>query len=284
MTAILTASGALAAGGLGAMAVGVGLRGIYGLLSGEPPAKAFGKAAITAAIGKLAGSAMKDLFADVDVSGADETMTKAGIGELTGGEEVADASGDLTDASGDLTDPGGELQTGPSTESGWFRDNAGGGAGNYTPMQNTAIDIAHSYSTTNNMSISPEWLLDVMEDPEAQKFFMNGNVINRNKLNGVLDALVNNKSGPYLPTGDEIGETLNSVAAGESGASAAGDVASDQAVPGGDGYDVEADMAKAHSKLDIDGNGHLSDTEMPDLKTFGNAMDGAPDKVKKLRR
>ena len=90
LTALLTATGALAAGGVGAFVIGVGLRGIYGVLAGEPPAKAFGKAAITAAVGKLVGGAFKDLFGDVDLSGAEETGVKAGVGELTGGEQVAD--------------------------------------------------------------------------------------------------------------------------------------------------------------------------------------------------
>ena len=71
LTAILTATGALAAGGTAAFVVGVGLRGVYGMLAGEPPAKAFGKAAITAAVGKLVGGAVKDLFGDVAVSDAD---------------------------------------------------------------------------------------------------------------------------------------------------------------------------------------------------------------------
>lgn len=71
LTALLTATGALAAGGVGAFVIGVGLRGIYGVLAGEPPAKAFGKAAITAAVGKLVGGAFKDLFGDVAVGAAD---------------------------------------------------------------------------------------------------------------------------------------------------------------------------------------------------------------------
>lgn len=99
LTALLTATGALAAGGVGAFVIGVGLRGIYGVLAGEPPAKAFGKAAITAAVGKLVGGAFKDLFGDVAVSGAEEM----GVSGQAGGAMSVDAPGaeDLV-ASGDV--------------------------------------------------------------------------------------------------------------------------------------------------------------------------------------
>lgn len=94
LTALLTATGALAAGGVGAFVIGVGLRGIYGVLAGEPPAKAFGKAAITAAVGKLVGGAFKDLFGDVDLSGADEVGTKQAIGQATGAMDAGDVDMD----------------------------------------------------------------------------------------------------------------------------------------------------------------------------------------------
>jgi hypothetical protein len=87
LTALLVA--ATSVGGPGAFVIGVGLRGVYGMLAGESPVKSFGKAAITAAIGKMAGGVIKDLFGDVSLGGGDETLAKAGVGELTGGEEVA---------------------------------------------------------------------------------------------------------------------------------------------------------------------------------------------------
>lgn len=40
------------------------------------------------------------------------------------------------------------------------------------------------------------------------------------------------------------------------------------------GYDVQKDMDQAWNKLDADGDGKLSNTEFPNLKTFGNAMRG----------
>lgn len=81
LTAILTATGAFAAGGMAAFVVGVGLRGVYGMLAGEPPAKAFGKATITAAIGKLAGAGIKELFGDVDAEGAG-AVEDSGVGPV----------------------------------------------------------------------------------------------------------------------------------------------------------------------------------------------------------
>lgn len=92
LTALLTITGGLTAGGIGVFALGVGLRGVFGMLAGEPPAKAFGKAAITSAIGKLVGGAFNMLFGDIDFNlfGAEETGAKAGVGELTGGEQAAE--------------------------------------------------------------------------------------------------------------------------------------------------------------------------------------------------
>lgn len=81
LTAILTATGAFAAGGMAAFVVGVGLRGVYGMLAGEPPAKAFGKATITAAIGKLAGAGIKELFGDIDAEGAG-AVEDSGVGPV----------------------------------------------------------------------------------------------------------------------------------------------------------------------------------------------------------
>lgn len=105
LTALLTITGGLTAGGIGVFALGVGLRGVFGMLAGEPPAKAFGKAAVTAAVGKLVGGAFNMLFGDIDFNlfGAEETGAKAGVGELTGGEEVADI--DPNDPNSFLEDP-----------------------------------------------------------------------------------------------------------------------------------------------------------------------------------
>ena len=89
LTALLVA--ATSVGGPGAFVIGVGLRGVYGMLAGESPVKSFGKAAITAAIGKMAGGVIKDLFGDVSLGGGDETLAKAGVGELTGGGEAIEA-------------------------------------------------------------------------------------------------------------------------------------------------------------------------------------------------
>ena len=70
LTALLTATAAIG-GGVGPVLLGVGLRGIYGIIAGEPPAKAFGKAAIVSLIGRLVGGAAREgwnsLFNDVDV-------------------------------------------------------------------------------------------------------------------------------------------------------------------------------------------------------------------------
>lgn len=164
LTAILTATGAFAAGGMAAFVVGVGLRGVYGMLAGEPPAKAFGKAAITAAIGKLAGAGIKELFGDVDMSGADETMAKAGVGNTTGAGEVADATGGGDEPlwKQSYTDPGLE------------------------PEERLAIRISGDYPG----GYSADYIHDVMMDEDLRPYFMDGETtINRNKLNGMLDLL-----------------------------------------------------------------------------------------------
>ena len=186
LTAILTATGALAAGGTAAFVVGVGLRGVYGMLSGEPPAKAFGKAAITAAIGKLVGGVAKDLFGDVDMSGADETMTKAGVGSAMNGGEVADAAGGDT----------------PLYKQHW--DSPGLDAG-----ERWAIRFAADHPG----GISPDYIHDVITDKDLQQYFMDGNTINTNKLNGVLDVLSDYKGetggfGASLPGKDHFNAVL----------------------------------------------------------------------------
>lgn len=160
LTAILTATGAFAAGGMAAFVVGVGLRGVYGMLAGEPPAKAFGKATITAAIGKLAGAGIKELFGDVSLSGGDETIAKSGVGELTSGGEVA-GGGDEPLWKQHYTDPGLE------------------------PSERLAIRIAMDHPS----GYSADYLHDVMMDKDLQPYFMDGQTINRNKLNGMLDLL-----------------------------------------------------------------------------------------------
>ncbi len=96
LTALLVA--ATSVGGPGAFVIGVGLRGVYGMLAGESPVKSFGKAAITAAIGKMAGGVIKDLFGDVSLGGGDETLAKAGVGELTTGNDAMEAGVDSADA------------------------------------------------------------------------------------------------------------------------------------------------------------------------------------------
>lgn len=60
MVAILTAAGV--SGPAAPVVAGIGMRGLYGMLAGEPPAKSFGKAAITALIGKLVGMGIKGFF------------------------------------------------------------------------------------------------------------------------------------------------------------------------------------------------------------------------------
>jgi len=77
LTAILAASGAT--GPAAPIVLGVGLRGLYGLISGEPPVKSFGKAALTAAAGKLVGGAVNDLFSDVDTSGTSDVVSDVDI-------------------------------------------------------------------------------------------------------------------------------------------------------------------------------------------------------------
>ena len=248
LTAILTATGALAAGGVGAFVIGVGLRGIYGLLAGEPPAKAFGKAAITAAIGKLVGMGAKELFSDVSFGGGDETMAKAGVGEIAGGDGMTGAGGDT----GNITD---RILNGGSVNAGerW----------------------AANYATEISDGLSPDYVHDVMLSPELQPYFMNGpGSIDTNKFNGIISMLKNHpgREGHFMPEPEEFGEVLKQ--------HLAGDAASDAGADAAGGYDVEADMSQAHSKLDVDGDGQLSDTEMPDLKSFGDAMDGPSDKVK----
>lgn len=216
LTAILTATGALAAGGVGAFVIGVGLRGIYGLLAGEPPAKAFGKAAITAAIGKLVGMGAKELFSDVSLSGGDETVAKAGgMGPVAMRHAALDALQDKYPDAGSFREL---MELDPEA----------------------ARELQQQFARTGSSTS-----MDAAED--KIDLFMKGNE--------VTDA--------GMDSGKFVGGELQ-----PAGADAAG------------GYDVEADMDNAHSRLDIDGDGQLSDTEMPDLKSFGDAMDGPSDKVK----
>jgi hypothetical protein len=97
LVALMTAAGAT--GPMAPLIVGVGMRGMFGLLAGEPPAKAFGKAAITALVGKFVGGEIKEffggLFDGVSVGGAGDAAAEAGseaaseaMGELSGDVEL----------------------------------------------------------------------------------------------------------------------------------------------------------------------------------------------------
>ena len=193
LTALLTATGALAAGGVGAFVIGVGLRGIYGVLAGEPPAKAFGKAAITAAVGKLVGGAFKDLFGDVDLSGADEMGTKHAIGQATGAMDAGDVGMDSYEdlvAKGEVGDDivsrmqfGGDVTAGEKWAANWARDYSDG--------------------------LSPEYVHDVLQSPELQPYFMDGETVNMNKFGGVVDMLKNNADGMNMPGKEEFGDILD---------------------------------------------------------------------------
>ena len=260
LTAILTATGALAAGGTAAFVVGVGLRGVYGMLSGEPPAKAFGKAAITAAIGKLVGGVAKDLFGDVDMSGADETMTKAGVGSAMNGGEVADAAAGASGAKWDALsllkskypeatsfselrsmdpegtrellkqwagNPGSEksldmaarkLDSAFNRVGGEVADAAGGDTPLYkqhwdSPGLDAGERWAIRFAADHPGGISPDYIHDVITDKDLQQYFMDGNTINTNKLNGVLDVLSDYKGetggfGASLPGKDHFNAVL----------------------------------------------------------------------------
>jgi hypothetical protein len=147
LTALLTITGGLTAGGLGVFALGVGLRGVFGMLAGEPPAKAFGKAALTAAVGKLVGGAFNMLFGDIDFNlfGAEETGAKAGVGEIAGGEEVADVNPLPTDDHSD-----------------YLKDIASGGAGDPNAAVEYKLDyaenVAKQYATNARSPMTPEMM------------------------------------------------------------------------------------------------------------------------------
>lgn len=91
MVALLTAAGAT--GPAAPLVAGIGMRGIYGLLAGEPPAKAFGKAAITALVGKLIGGGIKEFFGSIfdgiSVDGADVDAPDADIPDAPSGPDGA---------------------------------------------------------------------------------------------------------------------------------------------------------------------------------------------------
>ena len=251
LTALLVA--ATSVGGPGAFVIGVGLRGVYGMLAGESPVKSFGKAAITAAIGKMAGGVIKDLFGDVSLGGGDETLAKAGVGELTGGGEAieAGAGGDP----GNITD---RMLGGGSADAGerW----------------------AANYASEVSDGLSPDYVHDVMQSPELQPYFMNGpGSIDQNKFNGIINMLKNapGREGNMLPDPEEFGDVLKQHLAGGEEAMDVSGVAGGEAVSdrvkdafAARGYSMERVPPEVLKFLDAGGG---SDQDLSDMIGLGGS-------------
>ena len=99
MVALLTMAGAT--GDAAPIVMGIGMRGIYGMLAGEPPAKSFGKAAITSLVGKLIGGGVREFFGsifdgvstpDVDINTGSSSETLIGdLNNVISNEDIPDS-------------------------------------------------------------------------------------------------------------------------------------------------------------------------------------------------
>ena len=262
MVGILTAAGV--AGPAAPLIMGIGMRGLYGLLAGEPPAKAFGKAAITALAGKLVGGGIKDLFGGlfdgISMDGAGDAADAAGGAGDAAGEAGSDFGGD---AGADV----GELNK--VSDKYGFEDYDEDMAKEFPPKRIAELESKLASSLDDPRKISS--LANEFGDGDAAKIrqwklFMEGN-LKRGVSNEDLAAAIIKKKGEYAL--EELESSVSDLSPEDVGAGAGGEADAELEDMQGSGSSVE-DLKSSSADW-------LSKAE----STAGVDIDNMPDAVRK---
>jgi len=229
MVALLTAAGAT--GPAAPIVMGIGMRGIYGMLAGEPPAKAFGKAAITALVGKLVGGGIKEFFGSIfdgmSVPGAEDAIGGDGIysGELN--MNISDEDFSKMFNSEFVKSGGGYdaefFNENPEIKK-WMMGSLNSGNDDFGLIVKSfsADDLGFmsekgispsqariflNMASDSNGEYSPSYLMKASLKIDD---ITSGGNINQNKLNTYMDYISSQSNGNQLPNIDDIADKINS--------------------------------------------------------------------------